>query len=291
MSVKRNHHLIPRSYLKGFAIPSKLSHTFVYSRGLSFAPRGARTGRNPSCRPLRQAGATRDAYAFTEADGTVNYEQVENELEQIERRGDPILKKIRNEETISTAEKHRFAEYVGFMIKRVRARDLATKTQVDQLVDSQDWEDLQRRLQLVGNFSAARHIANRDEWLPRMKDSVQKTSITKGLPTVLKALRNMRWRFLRAPEGSCFVTSDNPVVFDRSLGLGKFASVLTFPLSSEVTLQVDWRIGEDLTHYDQTAQDVASLNRSVFLAASEIAYAPICEGWVCDGLNLWSPVN
>lgn len=273
-------------YLKGFTIPERPSHVYVYSRGMVFAPRGGRKGRNPACRSTRRAGVTRDAYAFEDRDGSANYEEVENALEQIERSCNPILEKLRAQKRITISEKQSFARYVVFMLKRVTARFKATRRKADGFVDSFDWDGLQRKLQLAGKFGLARQVAFRDDMLPRLKNGVHKLSIVTAMPDTVAALGKMTWRFLVAPIGIAFVTADNPVLFDRSAGIARSTTILWFPLSSRIVLQADWRTGEDLGYTTASQSGVDAVNHATCASAHLEVYAAVCEEWICKQLNL-----
>ncbi len=56
----------------------------------------------------------------------------------------------------------------------------------------------------------------------------------------------MRWRFLRAPENSCFLTADTPVVWedpsrpDEGAGLAMPDTLLNFPISPQLCLVGTW---------------------------------------------------
>ncbi len=275
---KRNHHTNPRMYLKGFSLPEKPSHVYVYTQGAAFAPRGDRNGRNPRCHPLRKAAVVRDAYAFPETDGSANYESVENKLERIESRNNPILAKLRTQKTISDKEKQSFSEYVGSMVKRVNVLDPAFPARVEKMVDSVDWEELQRQLQFAGHFRQAYEIASgRDEKLAWLKEAVHKNSIVEPMPRVEAALSKMTWRILVTPPENFFVTSDNPVVFDRGAGIEPPAGVLWFPVSSDVAIQAEWRPGEDLQYSVCAEETVTQLNQAACALAFREVYASHCS--------------
>src|SRR5208337_5037438 len=60
-------------------------------------------------------------------------------------------------------------------------------------------------------------------------------------PQVIEAIRNMTWCFLMFSGPPAFLTSDNPVFFFESIGLGNPISELTFPISSSIALWASWR--------------------------------------------------
>jgi hypothetical protein len=90
-----------------------------------------------------------------------------------------------------------------------------------------------------------------------------------------------RWEFIKAAPESYFVTTDNPVVFDRNLGLS--VATLIFPLSQDVILVASRREGKDLHYRDTSLSNVQKLNSKIIMCAEQEVYSPHPDEWICRG--------
>jgi hypothetical protein len=59
---KRNHHFLPKLYLKGFAEGKKKPFVWVYEKDGDYNP-GHKSHNNPQRRPINYAGAQKDGSA------------------------------------------------------------------------------------------------------------------------------------------------------------------------------------------------------------------------------------
>jgi hypothetical protein len=91
------------------------------------------------------------------------------------------------------------------------------------------------------------------------------------------------WRILVASDDRYFVTSDNPVVFDRDVGLR--ASTLLFPVSRTVLLEVSPFGGVDLEYEPLTALAVRKMNALIIRSALNEVYSPYPDQWIHTGLR------
>jgi hypothetical protein len=79
---KRNHHLQPNFYLKGFCSDpdEKNPKVWVYEKGKPFDDDKNQKLQNPKHLTTVKAARKRDFYAFVKEDGTKDYEKYENLL-------------------------------------------------------------------------------------------------------------------------------------------------------------------------------------------------------------------
>lgn len=124
----------------------------------------------------------------------------------------------------------------------------------------------------------------RDELLSgRFRITMRKSARFEVLGLVIKAafrcLSLMDWEVLEAPDGSEFVTSDNPVVGigpvppPQTPGLGMRSTRLIFPLSPTISLRLRHQAGDTLVvplNEDADAQ-VPSVVRRTCLTAAQVA--------------------
>ena len=115
---KRNHHILPRLYLKGFVEEDGKPFIWQFKKGQPFNPGKARLS-NPRWMSIGTPAATRDYYAYPHAINDADFEKVENLLMSFEQRSDLILAKIRGLQSITVDEKRLFAFYINQMNRRV----------------------------------------------------------------------------------------------------------------------------------------------------------------------------
>lgn len=234
--VKRKHHKQPRYFLKGFSALSsnmyqKTPDIWVYKKGEPYEK-----GVNPSLESIADVAYEIDFYAYTKEDGDLEYEKYENILmRDFEQPNTPILEKIREFKEISTDEKVSFANYVGSMVTRAHwwkeVRENAVVESVKTIT-----EEL---LSVAPNDEIKQKIVDSIEY----RENLLRTGEELNIGMINNARRlasifiNMKWRFVEAPEGKFFFTSDEPVVYRN---LDQKNSELLFPLSSKVTLSLSW---------------------------------------------------
>lgn len=95
---------------------------------------------------------------------------------------------------------------------------------------------------------------------------------------LMKAFRNMNWALLRAPKDWVFITSDAPVIMancpdPKQIRFSKTVQV-SFPLSSEVCLLVNWP-GNARTHLEAFPHYLRKLNSLQAAHAERFLFAPI----------------
>ena len=98
-------------------------------------------------------------------------------------------------------------------------------------------------------------------------------------PNVVAAIRTMTWSFLTFEEPA-FLTSDNPLFYFRSMGIGSPESEITFPISSHVTLLATWRDDLREGYIPVTPQIVKEINRRTVSNASRFVYNGDDEAWI-----------
>lgn len=247
---KKQQHILPRLYLRGFADQSKPSFVWVYTKGKEFTPGRVAGKHSPALTPISKAAVVPYAYGYLRRDGTFDSDTFENELEKLEKPADLILNKLRSRIMIDAAEKEIFAAYVHLMHKRV------PKNEAEEAEVAKRWAEVLKGSSAVASlrsseFQAGLTEARRTQVQDLLADyeaGPQKEVLLKVMvresPSVLGYLRKMRWRFLIATGPSRFITGDRPV-FTSSLGLIKLAAELTFPISSDVSLHASWQPGPE----------------------------------------------
>jgi hypothetical protein len=296
---KRNHHILPKLYLKGFVEKEGEPFIWVYERGTSYNPGLKRGKYNPYRDSINFAGAERDAYAHTNKDGVTDFNTYENILEKLEKPADPIFQKIRKQQVITSEEKTIFASYMIMMIRRVPRRKekaqeiwpgtLDSFEESSELVQwlnaeevNTDLNDLEKLKKLSRLREEVRKI------LEEYRDNIPTEILLKTMvseSSLLPVISDMNWQFLIAPEGYSFITGDNPMFYFESFGLNKPYSEITFPISSSIVLATSWHseLGEGF--FPANSETVLEVNRRIASIASKNLYHSRKVSWLVDVLN------
>ncbi|MGD2103252.1 MAG: DUF4238 domain-containing protein, partial [Acidimicrobiia bacterium] len=220
-------HYVPRFYLRGFSCEGAADQLWVYDKE---AQRFFRAG-------VGRVGA---AHGFYDDD-------VEAELnERVEAPGNSVIQALRDRQTISLDQKARLALYIGVLMMRVPEKRRRAFDRIPEAVD-QTITQVYREIQALGDEGrapadlVARRLDEVEGCREKFKEQPPRGLIEQirspwPTPKVVNAVFSMRWRFGVASGPSFFVTSDNPVFFFRSFGVGRVESELTFPISSELVL-------------------------------------------------------
>jgi hypothetical protein len=287
---KRNQHVLPKLYLKGFVIETDKPFIWVYKRGEPYNPGNGKITNNPYKRSINNAGVERDFFADPQRDGSTDYDTYENILEKLEKPANPIFQKLCARQAISGDEKSFFSEYIIMMYRRVKSgrykvRQLLPKTmetaeplhdffQRNNLPDTphlrQKYKDTVERLGKWNNY----HISLHNRLAADSQNSF-----------LIPVLREMTWTFYIAEEPHSFLTGDNPVFIPEQFGLGSNVSELSFPISSNVALIASWN--KMLKEGFQAAHPeiIKEVNRRTVHQASENVYFCDNQKWVVTALE------
>ncbi len=281
---KRNHHELPELYLKSFC-EENTSFLWVYRRGRSYSPGLHRINNNPYRFGVRVATRQRDRYAVVTPEGHTDFETYENRLQKEEHGSDHIFHKMRSQMPISHDEKEIFARYIQLMLKRVSTRDKATLAMVSGYVNSVPWRQIGLQLSVNGQFGTARRLFEAEKYLTSDKAGKRyllNESMLALYPQLHAELSARKWTFYMAPTGTYFVTSDDPVTYDKVDGLHK--SPLIFPISSNLVMVATRNGSTDLQYIKASLDEALTINYLVICYASKV-YSPKPDRWVWDILD------
>ena len=285
---KRNHHVTPKLYLKGFVIKKDDPSIWVYKRDNQYNPGDDQTINNPYKDSIKNAGVERDFYANPKADGTQDFETFENKLELLEKPADPIFQKIRARQVITEEEKCLFSCYIIQMYRRV----LSGREKVKKLLATQTYEPSKEFFEKTNLPDTPEMRAELKIISDNMKqkpgfDIQAHNRITAATPDsfMIEALQKMIWTFYIPPAPHAFLTSDNPVFISEHFGLGKNISELSFPISSDVALVASWNKFVKEGFSEVPPQFLKELNRRTISGASQNVYFSKSPEWVLKILN------
>lgn len=223
--------------------------------------------------------------------------EVENYLANcVEGPANGVLKKIRQKEAITQRDKETLSAYMVCMMKRVpqgRSRVKKFAPSVANRIGAKIDEKLKNAT--IAEPSRAEFFEKRwaevQEVLERFSRELPKeiwlTNIPpERSPQTLAALSRMTWRFFVSDRGPSFLTSDNPVFYFTTLGIGRPQSEVTFPISSTIALWATWRQDIDEVHFIPAKESVVKeLNRRTASLATRYMFHSKNEPWVLSLLT------
>jgi hypothetical protein len=276
---KRRYHEIPKYYLRGFCEPDT-SFLWTFERDKPFSPGNKGRANNPHRSGVGVTALRPDQYRALKRDGLVHFEY-ERRLGKQEHQADEVIRKLRAFESIDDSEKYNLSEYILLMNKRRTSRDKALQPLVQKRI-AVGYQAV-RRLVDDAQFSKALKLQKELGYLGSDdgKTEYLRESMVRNVGLVIKEIAGMRWQFIKASLKDYFVTTDNPVVFDRNLGLVR--SELIFPLSSDVTLFADRSDGKDLAYRDSSPNETRRLNSMIIMSADREIYSPRADEWIHKG--------
>jgi hypothetical protein len=285
---KRNHHILPKLYLRGFVTTPGKPFIWIYKRGESYVPGPGRLTNNPYCESISRL-IIRDFYAYPNEGGRRDFESYENFLEKLEKPANSIFAKLRSRRTISSDEKQIFCVYLVQMLKRVPAHRRTLNEVATRIVANYE---------LPENVLTRFKLPNTEETRQKVKQIATEISQKKGfdarihLETIsvaqssqlIDVLAEMTWRFFVAPPTQAFLTGDNPFFFTKGIGLKHADSEVSFPISTDICLVASNRSYSEC-YILASSRVVKELNRRTASSSCESLYFAKDERWVVDVFN------
>ena len=101
------------------------------------------------------------------------------------------------------------------------------------------------------------------------------------LPKVEAALYGMQWMVFLAKRGQHFITSDAPVYWDKTTGIGKTGADLTIPMSSKTVLHLCYgRLNQAIEFRDAGDKVRRQLNRRAVYYSERFIFSSKDDDWV-----------
>lgn len=228
----KKQHYVPQCYLREFVDPNTPSEQEPY---IWIFDKGKRKGRK---RAPSNLFTETDLYTIHLKTGEKNY-AIEETLSKLEGKYAEIFRsKIKNHLPLSEEEHIYLCAFVSVMLQRtLRHRDNLGRF-YDELIGHAEKIEQQNNLK-----------PKESERLKEFKKNTHKFGIVQTLPDITELLMKMSVAFLCAPEGTKFLTSDDPCnLFNPDLqwqrfygpGLAQKNIQVTLPLSPEILLCISW---------------------------------------------------
>jgi len=263
-------HYIPRYYLSGFTSPKDdLLSVYEKNGPLQFRSQVSNVGHETN-------------YYSPEVE-----EYLANEIEEP---ANQVLKNIRYRYKIDAMEKQKLSKYMAVMLIRVpqskhrmnqMAPSVAAKLQkeydetlLDLIDENPDEKDryVKRREEIRSNIEKYAKKPPKSFWLELIRPE--------RIPAVVEAFQKMTWRFLIWDDFPVFMTCDNPVFFFDWMGIGRPESEVTFPISSNIVLWLNWRDDLKEGYFKTRSQVFKEVNRRTASNATRFVYHARTEDWI-----------
>jgi hypothetical protein len=273
---KIHNHYVPKFYLKGFTDEQNSDKVYVYEKGKNEAFQTQ----------VKSIG--NELGLYTDELETVLANDIENAT-------NPILQKLRDFQNITTDEKYTLSRYMITMRLRVpklrnwliekspkfldetfysiegQLRDLAARHPDKTDLVEQRIQDL-RDMRVNKADELVREV-----WLKNIPVSMDKRTV--------QTLAKMEWRFMHYEGEQFFLTSDNPLFYFESIGIGNEKSEVTFPLAKNLVLWAKWQMNIPPGFHRARTQFVKGVNRRTISSAMKYIFSPIATDWIPYLLN------
>jgi len=264
-------HYIPQFYLKGFAETPESELIWVYRKG--------------------EEDAFKTAIHNIAQENRFYSRSIERYLaEKVEWPATGVIQKIRDLNALTHEDKVTFSKYMMTLWKRVPQQKKWVNDKAPEIMNPV-FERIEKELIEFGNQYPSKigivekgrkelkelRVTKEDEfiyeiWLENIPPD--KT------PQSVEVLSQMTWRFLIAPNGQYFITSDNPLFFFHWMGIGKERSEVTFPITKDIVLWATWRIDIGEGFFPTNSQIVKEVNRRTASNLAQYLFSPRSDSWI-----------
>ena len=269
-------HYIPQFYLKGFCEPDSPEIIARYEKG----------SRDILTTHVKNVAQETGFYS----------REVEQFLaNEVEGPANLVLQTIRERNPITPEAKFILAVYMVTMLKRVPQSQVRIQEFAPEVVQSVFGQLDKELTQLADIYPEEAEVVQRRREQARRLRVQYEANVPKEVwlqlispftsPQTLVALSAMTWCFLTFDKGSAFLTSDNPVYFHSSIGIGQPDSEVSFPISSSVVLWATWRPDLREGFFPTKETLVREMNRRTASAATRYVFYLREEEWVANLIN------
>ena len=167
---------------------------------------------------------------------------------EVEQPAQAPLNKLRCGSRITDDERSQISQYIQFMITRgpagkSRGLEILSQNKPEMLEQYEsELRDEARRKNIPEMVFRKSLEEYRQVWAdnePSMNNDI--VGVQQQLPDVIDTIYRMTWRVVKAGASVRFLTSDNPVFFEKVRGLGNPRAEFIFPLSSDVAILGSWQ--------------------------------------------------
>lgn len=220
-------HYVPQRYLRRFAVPGDESLIWMYDK----------VARRWSDRPvaINKVAQERDYYP----------DDVEKQLTTlVERPGNNAIETFCSRSHFRPEHRSALSVYMAVMTMRGPRKRRESAERFPEVLESTMARLRSEAEEAAGEVDAgalARFLAELDRLEEKYREGIPDPiaeQVRSPWPSaaVVAAVERMTWRFVPAPAGDFYLTSDNPAFYFGAYGLGSPKAELTFPVSADLAL-------------------------------------------------------
>ncbi|WP_145522381.1 DUF4238 domain-containing protein [Yersinia ruckeri] len=286
--VKKNQHYVPQSYLRRFTIDGEKSLIWSFDKKANKFLKNTSSINKICC----------EDYYYYQLDekGDVNHTKLEDVISEIEKIGNDILNEIIGMSSmpyisLQLEKKGHLAFYIGLMLTRGPAfRDgihemygMLAKSGLRQAYESGKLDSIPATLKpLIDNkgLEAAIQVS--------VHKIVSLEPMVNAARGIALSLLQKRWTLWVAAEGSKFITSDVPVIFQSKVngygGPSHPATELIFPISNKFCLVISPFSREEPIIFIQACSNfqVLDINKRILGAANNFVFCSEQHEWLLN---------
>jgi hypothetical protein len=286
--VQFQHHL-PRFYLKGWAttVQSIPKRIWIYERGKS-----------PRCSAIKTSAGRENMYSVVRSDGSLDIETVEKYLAKSESKAGTVFPRIFRRQILEFFEKHMLASFISIMARRdTYTFDAFAPANLPPLIPGFHKKMRDDAYRISDPKLRKNYIDEVRKAIERAGDNINSLTsqaILESEPLARYMSNEFNWSFLYSKTAN-FVTSDAPVVINRSKGIRSFSDGhVLFPISRNILLWMTrWPISDRL-YFPVSDRVVSDLNVRLIKNAFREVYAitrsdeiqDLVDRFIGDGLPL-----
>ncbi|CNF40997.1 Uncharacterised protein [Yersinia enterocolitica] len=285
---KKNQHYVPQSYLRRFTVNGEKSLIWSFDKKANKFLKNTSSINKICCE---------DYYYYQlDEEGNINHTKLEDVISEIEKIGNDILNEIIGMSSmpyisLQLEKKGRLAVYIGLMLTRGPAfRDaihemygMLAKVGLRQLYESGKLDSMPVALKTLIDDKGLEAVIQ-----PSIHKIVSLEPMVQTAQGIGLSLLQKRWALWASAEGSKFITSDVPVVFqskiNNNVGPAHPTTELIFPISNKFCLIISPFSREEPIIFIQACSNfqVLDINKRILGAANSFVFCSEQHEWLLN---------
>lgn len=276
-------HFVPKMYLKSWQTiyNNREKQICVY-----------RKGGKPEFKSLKRQVGWREDYYTSETEELLD--------QKIESKSEPILQKVIEEITLTSAEKIQLSRFMYVLWIRVPYHREGLFRQIREVtlpITRREMEITHESLKHLNLPEEAFDTKKLET--PEHEKEIHSQLIMRLRYKQPLIFATMHWRVYKVAHGKEFVTSDNPFFYDRRLSLGNPKSYFIFPISKKLLLkgtrtripgQYYEQIGADQTD-EFNREIIKNCDKEVYASVNDPGIARIVDKYAGDAASIKHEIN
>jgi hypothetical protein len=264
-------HYIPRFYLKGFVTSEDSDFLIAFKKD-------------------EKRSITVSTANIALENGLYSKEMEQYLANEIEEPANKVIRKIIESQVIGSEDKLTLSKYLMVTWKRVPQHKNWVSERYPELSET-IFRSIDEQLQTHGkNHPEKNNLVEKRRKEFREIRETKKGELIQDVwhdnippnrtPRSVDALSHMTWKFYIAQYDKYFITSDNPLFFFQSIGIGNQESELSFPITKKIALWASWRTDIREGYYPARSIIVDEINHRTISISANFIFSPRFDNWI-----------